>query len=258
MDQPDDPYRFDPARFDDDAPAPARERPRRGCVFYGCVTAAVLAVVAAIVVAIGLALVYRAFNTFVKEYAEDAPAPIPVAEMPAGEVERVEDRLRAFRDAIAAGKAAEPLVLSAEEINALIAQDEDLRGVVAVDFENDEFRGRVSLPLEDLGFPGKFLNGAATFDVRIDNGLLLVTVETLEVRGKPLPEDAMSRLRMENLAKAVNRDPDDAAVIARIERIEVKGGKLVVTPKPPPPAEAKPEPEAEGADPAPGPGPGPG
>lgn len=235
-------------------PPPEAYRKPRGCFFYGCITAIVLAIVAAILVALLAAFLYGKLGEFVRDYAEDAPSAIPVAELPVEDLDALKARISAFgasldapaevEDKAGPAPAVKPLELSAEEINALINSDPDLKGVVAVDFADDTFRGKVALPLAKIGFPGRFLNGEATFDARVDNGLLLITIDTLEVKGKPVPEDFVSELRKQNLVKDMAKDPKQAARLGRIDRVEVKGGKLVITPKSP----TAPAPEPEKPD----------
>jgi len=219
----------------DDGSMPSFEpqRKKRGCFFYGCLAAIGVSVIGVILLGLGIFFVYRGVNALVKQYAEDIPRAIPVSSLPPDELKTLHDRVAAFQGALEAAKPAAPLVLTSLEINALIAQNPQFKGVVAADLSGDKIRGQVSFPLDRFGFVGKFLNGAATFDVRIDNGLLLVTLDTLEVRGKQVPEEDMSKLRMENLAKNYGKDPKDARQIARIEKIEVKDGKLIITPKVP-------------------------
>src|SRR5436305_10450408 len=96
-------------------------RPSRkhGCLFYGCISLIVLTVIVAI--AVGLAVRYVT-NT-IYSYTSDHPAPVPHLEMPAGEIQAVEDRFRAFIDAVKAGKPVDPLVLTADDVNALISRN---------------------------------------------------------------------------------------------------------------------------------------
>ncbi len=212
---------------------PPYDRPRkpRGCVFYGCAFAAVLGIFAVLLFGLALFFGYRALRDFVQEYGEETARPIPVAEIPADCLEAIQARVAAFRSAIEAGSPAEPLVLTAEELNALIDTIPEYKGVFAVDLAGDKIRGDLSLPLGLFGFPGRFLNGTATFDVRIDRGLLIATIDALEVKGKPVPPRFLAKLREQNLAKDANLNPKNAAQVERIESVTVKDGKLIIAPK---------------------------
>ncbi len=217
--------------FEGETPPYEPQRKKRGCVFYGCLAAIVVSILLSILLGGGIFMLYRGISKFVQEYGDDAPRPIAVSELPADELKGLEEKVVAFQAAIEAETPAEPLILTAVQINALIDSNPDFKGVVAVDFAGDKVRGEVSFPMAKLGFPGKFINGTATFDVRVENDRLLITFDSLEVKGKAIPEDIMSKLRMENLAKDSSNDPKVAKQIAQIEKVEVKDGKLVITPK---------------------------
>ena len=104
----------------------------------------------------------------------------------------LEERVKAFRTALEEGKPTEPLVLTSDEINALIeARTAELKGKVYVTIEGDKLKGQVSIPLSD--FPsfgltrGRYLNGEAEFKVSLQDGILLVTLDSIEVNGKHRP-----------------------------------------------------------------------
>jgi hypothetical protein len=222
----------------DGSPPPYEiQRKPRGCLFYGCLVAIVLAVIAAILLGLGATFFYRSLDQFVKDYAEDTPRPVPVAELPADELDALKARLTAFQEGLEAHAPTEPLELTATQVNALIDADPDYKGIVAFDFTGDQIQGQISFPLDRISFfgkplfPGKYINGTAIFDIRIDNGLLLATIDAITVKGKPVPEDFMSKVRVENLAKDSASEPENAKLIAQIERIEVKDGKLRIIPK---------------------------
>ncbi len=90
----------------------------------------------------------------------------------------------------------------------------------------------MSIPLHLPFVKGRYLNGAASFKASLENGVLIVTAHSIEVKGKPLPEPFMSQLRNENLAKDAYRDPKNAESLRKIESIEVKDGKLTIKPRP--------------------------
>jgi hypothetical protein len=228
------------------------EKKQRGCLFYGCIVAAVLVGLVGLLVGLASWATYRAASQFVQQYAEDAPAPIPVVEKPAPEVDAIRARIDGFSEALAAGKATGPLELSADDLNAIIAATPEFKGLVALDFSGDAIKGKVSLPLSRLGFPvgtlfgGKYLNGVATIDARVEDGRWVVTLVGLEARGKPVPDSVLASLRGQNLLNDLDPNSDVAKSAAHIESIAVKGGKLIVTPKPP----GKPDEPAKAAEPA--------
>jgi hypothetical protein len=219
--------------------SPEPEQKQRGCFFYGCIFASVL--LGLILLLFGLAswATYRAANEFVRQYAEDAPAPIPVVEKPAAEVDAIKARIDKFFEDLAAGTATEPLALTADEINALIAAIDEIKGIAAVEFVGENIRAKVSMPLARLPFPigtlfgGKFLNGTATIDARVVDGHPVVTLVALEAKGKRVPDAFLASLRGQNFAEDLDKNPDAAAAIGRLQSIAVKDGKLIFTPKRP-------------------------
>jgi hypothetical protein len=213
-------------------PAP---KPRRGCFFYGCITSVVLLALLLGALLIGLHYVKKLVNSF----TDTQPTALPTLQMSQPEIEKVKQRFEAFRTEVREQRATKPLVLTADEINALIASGngrQTLQGKVYVQLEGDQLKSEVSLPLQDVGlrmFKGRYLNGSATFNLALHNGTPFVTAQSILVKGKPLPEVYMQKIRQENLAAGLLNDPDTVAVLKRLQDIKVKDGKLVIEPKEP-------------------------
>jgi hypothetical protein len=207
------------------------QRKQRGCMFYGCLSAVIISLIAAVIIGAGIFTLVRAFRTFVIDFGEDTPQPIAVSVLPEGELKALQDRVKAFQEAIVAEKETPPLELTAAEMNALIDANPDFKGVVSVNFEGDKFRGDIAFPLSKFGFDGKYINGKAVFDVRMDSGLLIITIDQLEVKGKSVDEEAMKNMRLQNLAKDSASNTDNAKIISQLEKIEIKNGKLIITPR---------------------------
>ena len=70
--------------------------------------------------------------------------------MPAEQRQVLKDRVEAFRKAVEAGTPTEPLVLTSDDLNALIEENPDLKGKIYVKIEGDEVKGQVSIPLDKL------------------------------------------------------------------------------------------------------------
>ena len=213
-------------------PAPSGKK-GRGCLFYGCLTSIVLLLIAGIMVVVAIQYVKSLINT----YTDTSPMVLPKVEMPAAEYEALEKRVGEFKESLDKSNGVPALVLSGQEINALIANQPDakvLKDKFHISLEGDQIKGQVSIPLGESHLPftkGRYLNGAAAFKASLQNGILIVTANSIEVKGKPLPEAFMSQLRNENLAKDVYRDPKKAEALRKIESIEVKDGKLIVKPR---------------------------
>ena len=212
----------------DEYEAPPRQR---GCFFYGCIIAIVLTVLAAIFVGILLFVGYRYLGQKVQEYTADAPEKLPALEMSDNDRSAVKDRWDAFRKAVEAGTASEPLVLSSDDLNALIEQNPELKGKIYVKVEGDEVKGQVSIPLDALPLPmfkGRYLNGKAQIKASLFDGELIVHLEEIEVKGKPFPPDLMTELRKQNLAKDAAKDKDTSAMLRKLESLEIKDGKIIL------------------------------
>jgi hypothetical protein len=216
---------------DSNIPSPAPKR--RGCLFYGCLTSVVLLLLAGLLAFLAVRAVRNQFNA----YTDTKPLEMPRVEMTDADFQALEERLKSFGSALDQGKSPEPLVLSERDINALIARSantKELADKVHVSLKGDEVKGMVSIPLSGLGWLGKgrYLNGDATFKVSLDNGVLSVTAQEIRVKGVPIPEAAMSRLRQENLAKDASQDPKSAEVIRKFESIQVEDSQVTVKGRP--------------------------
>jgi hypothetical protein len=184
-----------------------------------------------LVVAVGVYMAYRFVIGKVDEYTDTEPMELPTLLLTQTELEELNQRLSEFGEAVREGEATEPLVLQGEEINALVANEEEFRDHVYLTIEDDEIKGQISLPLDQLGFKGRYLNGAAGFRVVLQNGDLAVNVTSVEVKGKPFPEEFMQQLRAQNMAEGATEDPEVQAVLEKIESITVEDGRLTITPK---------------------------
>ena len=202
----------------------------RGCFFYGCLTLVVLFLILVITTIIG---VRYAVNKMVANYTEDHPATLPKLEASSAEIASLEARVKNFSDALNNGKPTEPLVLSEREINELIANDPNFvawKGHIYVSLAGDQVQGQVSIPLEKVMnfLHGRFLNGSATLKVKMEDGLLYVSLQSLQVKGLDMPEKALANLRAQNLARDANTDTNNSPTLRKLESIEIKDGAVIV------------------------------
>lgn len=215
----------------------------RGCLFYGCFVALLL----------GLAIVGGTYfgvrsvvNKFVNNYTSPTPMVLPVVDMPAAESEALRARVDDFRQALAGGtNPPSPLALDTRELNALIATWPDfkpLKDRVYLSIQSNRLSGQISLPADQIvplaRMKGRYLNGAAAFKVSMENGVLLVIMDSLQILADKVPENVMVKLRQQNLAKDVYANAHAAAALQRIGSITITDDQLVITPSLPPEAEA--------------------
>ena len=60
---------------------------------------------------------------------------------------------------------------------------------------------------------------------------VLFAAEDITVKGKPLPEVYMDKIRKQNLVQGINDDPHSSAALDKLEEIKVQKGKLLIVPK---------------------------
>jgi hypothetical protein len=210
--------------------APPRQR---GCFFYGCIIASVLALLVLILVGILAFVGYRMFNQAVEKYTATTPEKLPTVEMPADQRQALKDRVEAFRKAVEQETASETLVLSSDDLNALIEESPQWKGKIYVKVEGDEVKGRVSIPLDELNLPlpmlkGRYLNGEADLKASLFDGELIVHLDGFEVNGNKPSEQVMTELRKQNFAKDAAKDKDLASTLRKIESLEIKDGKITL------------------------------
>jgi hypothetical protein len=231
-----DPEFYESPKF---SPEPDELRPRqRGCFFYGCVIASVLTVLLIIALALGAFVFYRFLSRTVEQYTSPTPRELPKVQITEDHRKEVVDRFQAFREGVKDGTASEPLVLTGDDLNALVEDTPELKGKVFFSVEGEKIKGQVSIPLSniagmDIGMlRGRYLNGEAEFKASLSNGILIVVLDSLEVNGQHLPDEAMANLRQQNLAKDATKDPKNAETIRHLESIEIQDGKIIIKPRP--------------------------
>jgi hypothetical protein len=200
---------------------------RRGCFFYGCLSLAVLGLLAVVLVA-GC---YVFLKSMVNRYTSPTPVLQERVEYTPEEMEALQARLAEFKQALDQGKVSRELVLTADDVNALIAKQRELQNKLFVRIEDDRINGELSLPLQDIGpfkLKGRYLNGAAAFKVALTNGMLDVRLEEIKVQGRPVPGMLFSEFKKQNLAKDFQQDPQTAADIAKFESLQFTNNQVVL------------------------------
>ena len=229
-----------------DAPVPPVPKKGRGCFFYGCITCILMI---ALIIA-GLVFAVWKAKQFAMNLTDTQPADIELTAVSDEQLRGYEAKINAFRDIVSAGKEPARIELTAMEINALINNSDglkSLKGRVQVLIDNDLIGGKVSIPLDEFSpaFKGRYLNGDGSFTLSCQNGIPLIQIKTLSVKGKPVPEQFLSALNKENLAAELAGNPETARILQRIKSVRVEGGKLIV--------ETSPAPETPAAAPEPAP-----
>jgi hypothetical protein len=87
-----------------------------------------------------------------------------------------------------------------------------------------------SIPLDAIpGCKGRFLNGAAAFDVRAQNGILDVYAKDLTLKGDSVPEWFMKDFRSENLAGKIYENPNIRDLMKHVKQIRIENGILFIS-----------------------------
>jgi len=209
--------------------------PKKGgrCFLYGCGTLLIIGLVLVLMAYLG----YRKLNKVLDQYLAKEPMDLPALTFTEEQKGRMQLRLREFGETLHPGNPVPPLTLSSEDLNLLLASTERFRALgesVRLRIEDGEVKGQISLRFGDLGAPvlqDRYLNGEASFDVSLRDGSLVVIADELTVNGQQLPEEYQTAIRNENLAQAANDNPDFAAAMEKLDRIEVEGSTLTIVPK---------------------------
>jgi hypothetical protein len=213
--------------------ADPQQKPKRGCLFY----VGIIAVISLLMLAVGAFFGLRYAKGLVNQLTDAHPMKLPTAQLPEAQMFQLHDRVTTFRDGVRDGDAVEPLELSGDELNALIATDPALtllRNHLFVTINSNQLSAQISFPAEDIGLvrlQGRYINATGVFDVMIVTNELHIIAESLSVRDKPVPRNIMKEVQAVNLAERFNQDPKASAGLRKLKSIEVKDGKLVITPK---------------------------
>jgi hypothetical protein len=199
----------------------------RGCFFYGCLSLAVLGLLAVMLVA-GC---YVFLKSMVNKYTSTTPVLLERMEYTPEEMEALQARLAEFKKALDQGQVSRELILTAGDLNALIAKQRELQNKMFVRIEDDTIKGEMSLPLQDIGpfrLKGRYLNGAAAFKIVLTNNTLDVRLEEIKVQGRPLPGILFSEFKKQNLAKEFQQNPRTAADVAKFDSIQFTNNQVVL------------------------------
>ncbi|MFA6317511.1 MAG: hypothetical protein WC943_08840 [Elusimicrobiota bacterium] len=199
-------------------------------VAIGCLIAFLIAAAAA--AALGAAG-WRMVRRIVMDYTDTAAAPLAATEFDEEASMEIAARVDRFREALRAGAPGQPLTLTGLELNALAAFHPKLKhlsGKVLLSLSGSTAGAEFSVPLDKAGgiFRGRHLNGKTSFSIRLTDGRLTLFLDSLELRGKPMPEWLMRDLRSKNLAEKYNAKPENAALLSRLDTLEIRDSVLYV------------------------------
>jgi hypothetical protein len=188
------------------APAPAwfepppKQRKGIGCFGKGCLILIVsLLVLAAVFFGVGYVSVRYAVTA-------SAPRELPTVVTSETEERAVRQRWENFKsasrdraaatEAVDAAQARTPprIEFSASDINQLIAANRNSRGKAFVSIENNVGHVQVSIPLEKVGFSGRYLNGNFDVTASPDGDPWRIHVTKTSLSGVDVPEKMLNLL----------------------------------------------------------------
>ncbi|MEM7603078.1 MAG: hypothetical protein AAF357_16905 [Verrucomicrobiota bacterium] len=205
----------------------------------GCL---VVLVVGAVLAIVGFNLLKKAAVSFVESNTSDVPVELLAPEVSQPVIESAIKRFDDFCASLEGGEITGPLVLTDEDINALIANHPDFSAVseaMVVSIDGDSLSSEVSVSLDDLNLPpsfltesiaGKYFNGEVTLSLGMVGGNPAMFIEALSLGGNPIPSQFMTELSKENILKEAQSDPEMQKFFDKIEAMEVKEGKLTIVP----------------------------
>ena len=202
----------------------------RGCLF-GCLIGA--GIMFALLLCAGGVTYWYASN-LIAQYTSETPNELPQVDYTAEQMADLDSRLESFNSGVDVdGEPTTELVMTADDINAMLSKNEDIKGKIYVQIEDGEITGDVSIPLPGFipGGTGRYFNGSVGLKVSMVNDVLFVTLTSAEVNGEPVPEQVMDQLGSENLAKDAYKQNGEA--LRRLEDIRIEGDKLIVKLKAP-------------------------
>ena len=210
--------------------------PRRkglGCFARGCLTLSIFAIVLAIAGFAGLywglhrnsALFYGSYWLAKTRSLAQAPTPVPEFNASDQQIQLVQERWQDFEQKTRAGQAAE-IELSADDINALIATSEDVRGKVFVSIDGNLLRLQASVPIGGfLGRPGYYFNGDVIIELEGVQSLDGPRFRRITINGEKVPTDFLDwKYRYRQLREYLA----DQGNAYEIGTIEIRDGKVIL------------------------------
>ena len=195
----------------------------KSCFLIGCISLAVVTLVALILVGVGIGYLVKKGKT----YTAEAPVELPEYETKEGECDELEARFAAFE------KDGGTLTLTADELNAAIVCNPDmeiLKGKAWIKIEEGQLVVDGSFPLNAVpGFRDRYFNGALALSVHKEAGNLQIFVTDIDIEGHVLPEAFIKGFSGQNMANELKDSPELDAFMNELDSIEVKDGHLIMT-----------------------------
>ncbi len=251
---------YSPTEIPGSEKGPEDDKPRRGCLFYGCLTAVIVLIIFVVaMVALFLAL-REGVTGMIRDISEEEKRPLPVIALDEEQTEDLEARLEAYGKAVE-NQEATTLRLTGPELTFFVNRqlreffeiDEDL---VAIEFVDGQLKGVIALPVRILTeIPGlnwfiddsdemgsRYVNAEADLEVSVEDGQLRLRLVAMRSKGEPVEDQILEGFR-EGFASTVNNinnDPDTQDAFERVSSLTIEGNEMIIV------LRGEEEPEAEG------------
>ncbi len=217
------------------APPAASPRPRRHR--WWRVALVILGLIAVLAVISVLGLVWFARST-IRRYTDTRPEALPPVQASVEDGAAMRERLLKFFEVLKSNQPLEPLTLTANDLNTLIAStgSRQLKDRLYLTIDERGLHGQFSIPLGqgDSGvLKGRYLNGQGDLKVAFQDGELRVWVENLVAHGRPVPKLLMKPLSGRNLAEGLLNNQETYNTLQQLASITVTNGALMLQPKEP-------------------------
>lgn len=210
--------------------------PRRkglGCFARGCLTLLTFGIVLAIACFAGMywglhrhsALFYGSYWLAKTRSIAEAQTMVPEFGGSDQQFQRVRERWQDFEQKTRAGQPAK-IELSADDINALIATTEDVRGKIFASIDGNQLRLQASVPIgELLGRPGYYFNGDVIIEPRGQQSLDNPQFSRITINGEQVPTDFLNWKYRSRQLREYLADQQNAYEIGTFE---IRDGKVIL------------------------------
>jgi hypothetical protein len=206
---------------------PQTSKQGKGCLYYGCITAIIIAVV----LCIGIFFGARYFmSEMVERYTQEKPQSLPALDSSTESYLRVKERVEQFQSAARAGQQS-TLELTADEINTFLSSYPGLEGLTEyfrVAIPGDSLDFVLSVPLDQMGVENRYLNGTASLAVSIVDGKPQVGLRAMQIGGVKIPEEATKQFSEGNLFDQIEPRTKDnlLEILSGVHSVVVERGVL--------------------------------
>jgi hypothetical protein len=155
----------------------------------------------------------------------ERPTPVPEFNASDQQIQLVRERWQDFEQKARAGQPAE-IELSADDINALIATSDDVRGKVFASIDGNQLRLQASVPIGGfLGRPGYYFNGEVIIELIGVQSLDGPRFSRITINGEQVPTDFLNWKYSSRQLREYLADQGNAYEIGTME---IRDGKVIL------------------------------